>query len=308
MKILVTGATGFLGRYLCPFLISKGHQLFIIGRGSLVDFKCRFSYPCEYYQWDTFLDKKIFSNDNIFSVDAIINLAGESIFGFRWTKEKKDKIYNSRIVTTRNLLDNFSKKGKYPSVVISASAVGYYGDRGNDFLDESSSPGQDFLAKVCFDWEKTVANFANHSRVINTRFGIVLSGSGGFLQKILPIFQKNLGSVMGSGDQWFSWIHIEDLLEVIHFCLLNKNITGPVNLTSPYPVTNRDLTMKIASVLQKKTIFHTPGFVLKLVLGEMSSLMLNSQRVVPQKLTDSDFKFRFNNIDNTLKNILKKDT
>lgn len=234
--------------------------------------------------------------------DVVINLAGASIFT-RWTEEAKRIIRESRITATRNLVE--AVEGSRIQTFFSTSAVGYYGFHGEEVLTEESAPGNDFLAQLAQDWEKEAWKAAERGcRLVITRFGIVLGEKGGALGQMIPLFEKYLGGPMGSGKQWFSWIHIEDLVRAFLFLLDHPEISGPVNFTSPNPVQNHTLAKALGRAMHRPSFFPAPGFMLKLILGEFGAVLLEGQRVIPQRLLKSGFQFRYPEIDQALEKIL----
>lgn len=281
MQILITGASGFIGSALVSFLETKGHQ---VGR----------------------LTRKE-PPPNLENFDAVVHLAGENIFG-RWTKTKKDKILNSRVKGTKLLCETLAKLKQPPNVLISASAIGYYGNRGDEILNEESAPGSDFLAQVCREWEGATKTAKDKGiRVVNLRFGIVLGKEGGALKQMLLPFKLGLGGKMGNGHQWMSWIALDDLLNVILFAIEKENLQGPVNAVSPNAVTNAEFTKALGRALNRPTIFPLPAFAAKLVFGEMAeALLLSSARVLPNKLIDTGFQFRYPEIDSAFEKLFKQ--
>lgn len=228
-------------------------------------------------------------------VDAVIHLSGAGIGDGRWTSERKKVLRSSRIDTTRVLVDSLSRLKKKPRVLLVASAIGYYGTRDDEILTESSANGTDFLALLCRDWEAEARRASTIGiRTVTLRYGIVLSGKGGALPRMLPPFKLGLGGRLGSGQQWMSWIAIEDVLGIIRFAIANEQISGPVNLVAPNPVRNAEFTRLLAGMLHRPAIFPAPAFVLRIMLGEMAdALLLASDRVQPQKLLMAGYKFRF---------------
>jgi uncharacterized protein (TIGR01777 family) len=236
-------------------------------------------------------------------VDAVINLAGTSIFQ-RWTPAYKQQIYDSRVLTTRHVVEGLT--GDRPQTLISTSAVGYYGSRGNDILSESEPCGKDFLSRVGKDWEhEAFAAEKKNVRVVAARFGVVLGRSGGALQQMITPFKWFAGGPMGSGRQWFSWIHISDLLAGLIFMLENVKIRGPVNLCSPAPVTSGELARTLGAVLGRPAVIPAPSFALRLILGEFADTLLASQRAIPEKLLAAGFVFRFPDLKDALNDLCR---
>jgi len=287
MKVLITGGLGFVGTQISNRLIEKGHQVTVVDRAP----EPTASAPqgVTYVPADTTI--KGAWQEEIPGQDAIINLAGASIFT-RWNDKTKALIYDSRVLTTRNVVEAM-EKGK-EALLCSTSAVGYYGFRGDEELAEEDSPGNDFLAQVCVDWEDAANKGTEKgARVVITRFGIVLDKPGGALGQMIPAFRKFVGGPLGSGKQWFSWVHMEDLLRAFMFVFDNKDIHGPVNLCSPHPVRNKDLAKALGKVLSRPSFLKTPAFTLRLVLGEFGYILLEGQKAMPAKLLKHGFRFRY---------------
>jgi uncharacterized protein (TIGR01777 family) len=298
MKVLITGGLGFVGTQLSVRLLERGHQVTVVDRSP----EPHAYTPREviYISGDSTL--KGSWQEEIAHQDGVINLAGTSIFG-RWNDKTKKLIYDSRILTTRNVVDAMSpKKG---SVLCSTSAVGYYGFRNDELINEEGYHGDDFLARVCVDWENEAKMAADKGvRVAITRFGIVLGKTGGALGQMIPAFKKFVGGPLGSGNQWFSWIHMEDLLKAFMFVFENQDISGPVNFCSPNPVRNRELAKALGKILSRPSFLTTPGFMLRLVLGEFGSLLLEGQRVIPAKLLKHGFSFSYPDIKGALEDVV----
>ncbi len=287
MKVLITGGLGFIGTQLSDRLLEKGHQVIVVDR--VPEPAAYTPQRVTYVPADTTM--KGAWQEEIAGQDAVINLAGASIFT-RWNDKTKQLIYDSRVLTTRNVVEAMDKNKE--ALLCSTSAVGYYGFRGDEELAEDDSPGSDFLAEVCIDWEAE-ANKATQkgARVVITRFGIVLGKTGGALGQMIPAFKKFVGGPLGSGKQWFSWVHMEDLLRAFIFVFENKDIHGPVNLCSPNPVRNKDLAKALGKVLSRPSFLKTPAFTLRLALGEFGSILLEGQKVMPSKLRKHGFRFRY---------------
>jgi uncharacterized protein (TIGR01777 family) len=239
--------------------------------------------------------------------DAVYHLAGESIASGRWNEEKKRKIRESRTRGTKLLADALANLSQPPETLISASAIGYYGDRGDELLTESSPPGNDFLADVCVEWEKATEHArAKGVRVVNTRFGIILDKEGGALAKMLPPFRMGIGGRVGDGKQWMSWIALDDVIGALQFVLSNETLNSAVNFVAPNPVTNAEFTKTLGRVLSRPTLFPIPEFGVRLAFGEMAdALLLSSQRVEPRQLTSEGYQFRYANLVDALRVILK---
>ena len=237
----------------------------------------------------------------------MIHLAGESIAEGRWTDEKKQRIRESRVKGTKLLSDALANLSRPPKTLIAASAIGFYGNRGDEILRETSAPGQGFLPEVCIAWEKaTELAMEKGIRVVNTRFGIILSKEGGALAKMLPPFRMGVGGRIGSGRQWMSWIALNDVVEGLNYVLTNESLSGPVNFVAPKPVTNAEFTKTLGRVLSRPTFFPVPAFAARLALGEMAdALLLSSQRVEPVRLNDANYSFRFSELQEALSHLMR---
>ncbi len=294
-NILITGGLGFVGTQASYYFLERGHSV------TLVDhYPSPRSYTPKkavYVFGDTTQKGKW--QEVVSRQDIIINLAGASIFQ-RWNESVKKKIYETRIKTTENVVEAIGEG----AILINASAIGYYGDGEERILTENDPAGSDFLATVCIDWEKSAWKAESKgARVVITRFGIIL-GKGGALEQMVKNFKMGIGGPLGSGNQWFSWIHIVDLLRAMDFCIANSSIRGSLNLTSPNPVRNKELAKAIGEVLRKPSFFKTPAFILKLVLGEFSSALLSSQRVKPERLLKYGFEFKYPHIKDAIASII----
>lgn len=298
MKILITGATGLLGQKIGQQLRMRGHQITVISR-NLESAQKRINFASEILQGDfnvAPLAKKL-------SVDAVIHLAGESVAGGRWTATQKKKIYDSRIEGTKNLLLSLAQA---PSQFIGASAIGFYGDRHSDLLDEAQPAGTDFLAKVCQDWESETfkASAQGVANVAVIRIGIVLANEGGALQKMITPFRLGLGGPLGSGQQWTSWIHIDDIVAAFLWVFENK-LSGTFNGVAPSPVTNYEFSRTLAKTLHRPLAPAIPKIALKLLLGEMSQVVLASQKVSSLKVQKTGFEFKFSSLELALEELIK---
>ena len=237
--------------------------------------------------------------------DVIINLAGASIFS-KWSEEYKKLIRDSRVFTTRNIIEGIPSKFEKEISLFSTSAVGYYGFHGDEELDEESPPGNDFLARLAIEWEAEALKAKEKgTRVVITRFGIVLGEKGGALGQMIPLFKKFIGGPIGSGQQWFSWVHIKDLAEAFAFLIKHPEISGPVNVCSPNPVKNKDLAKALGRALHRPSFMPAPAFMIKLVLGEFGSVILEGQRVLPRRLLKKGFTFQYPDIDKALQSIIQ---
>ncbi len=292
MKILISGASGLIGQEITSLLSEQGHKVLQLHRNTTT------KYP----YWN--IEKKIINLGEEVEIDVVINLAGENIAEGRWTLEKKNRILKSRVAGTQLISTYFSKLPYKPKVLISGSAIGYYGNRNEEILDEKSAKGSGFLADVCNEWE-TATKIATNSgiRVANIRLGMVLSSTGGALAKMLPPFKAGLGGIIGNGKQYMSWVTVSDVAQIITHIIATEKLHGPVNIVSPKPVTNHQFTKILGKILHRPTIFLLPAFLAKIIFGEMANeLLLTSSKVQPQKLLQSGYSFK----DPTLNIALKK--
>lgn len=286
MNILITGGTGFIGRALCRSLIKNGHQVTVLSRQP--------EYAASVCGQPVKAIKSTAALNPDSGFEAIINLAGTPVAGARWTDKRKQLLRDSRLQTTRKLIDYIANSRRKPGVLISASAIGFYGDHGDIILDETSEPVSDFAHQLCADWEAEASKASEYGvRVCLLRIGLVIGKQGGFLKRMLPPFKLGLGGRMGSGKQWMSWIHQADLIGMIEKLLVNDKMTGVYNGTAPNPVTNQVFTSTLAEVLRRPAIVPVPAWVLKLVFGEMATLLLGGQRVLPGRFLDEGFVFRY---------------
>lgn len=291
MNITLTGATGFIGQRLVRELVSRGDAVTVLTR------RARGGSPgLRYVEWDSVTPPVI-------DADAVVHLAGEPV-AQRWTAEVKSRIRSSRVDGTRALVDGILTAQRRPAVLVSASAIGIYGDRGDEVLTETSRPGTGFLADVSVEWERESARAVAHgARVVNPRIGIVLGAEGGALAKMLTPFKAGVGGRLGSGKQWMSWIHVDDMVSLILFALDDDAVVGPLNGTAPAPVRNSEFTTELAGVLHRPALFPVPGFALRTIFGEMSEVLLASQRVVPEKAERLGFQFRCRDLRTALEQI-----
>jgi len=298
MRVFITGGLGFVGTQLSIRLLKRGHEVTVVDHSPKP--KPYTPGQVKYVPADTTIPGAW--QEELLKHDAVINLAGASIFQ-RWNEKTKQLIYNSRIHTTRNVVEAMT--GEKGTLLCSTSAVGYYGFQYDEELIEEDSPGDDFLAKVCVDWEKEALKAADKGvRVTITRFGIVLGKTGGALGQMISAFKKFVGGPLGSGNQWFSWIHMEDLLSAFLFVFDNQDIHGPVNVCSPNPVRNRELATALGKALSRPSFFKAPAFMIRLVLGEFGSVVLEGQRVIPAKLLRQGFMFQYSEITEALKEVI----
>jgi len=293
-KVLLSGSSGLIGAALCKLLEANGYQVKRLVRDG--------TSSAGKIAWT--LDRPI-RPESVSGFNAVVHLAGESIGG-RWTARKKTAIRNSRVVGTRNLAEALARAPQRPNVFISASAIGYYGDRGDEILTEESPSGTGFLPEVCRKWETATKPAADAGiRTVQMRFGVVLSSAGGALEKMLLPFRLGLGGNMGSGRQWWSWVDLQDVVGAILHVMNTGSVFGAVNVVSPHPITNGDFTKALASVLSRPALFPMPAFAARLALGEMANeLLLSSQRVEPAKLVASGYTFQQPYLRESLQSIL----
>ena len=294
MNVALTGATGFIGQRLIARLLLDGHSIHALGRR-------RPAGPSSlgFSEWDS---ERTPPAAALQTADAVVHLAGEPV-GQRWNAEIKTKIRSSRVDGTRRIVDAISMLRQRPQTLICASATGYYGDRGDELLDESASPGVGFLPEVCIEWEREALDSRRHGlRVVLLRTGIVLGKEGGALKQMLTPFKLGVGGPTGSGRQWMSWIHVDDLVGAVVFALAKTDLSGPINGTAPNPVRNRDFTHALGQALGRPAIIPTPVFALKILLGEAAQIALASQRVLPAALEHAGFTFRYEEIGFALRN------
>ena len=298
MKILIAGSSGLVGTALIASLREAGHQVTRLLRTET-------GLPPGAICWDP--QHAEVNPAKFEGHDVLINLAGENISTGPWTDEKKKKIRDSRVLGTHMLSELIAQLENPPKLVINASAIGYYGNRGDEILQEGSRPGEGFLADLCRDWEAaTEAAEKKGIRVVKMRIGVVLSREGGALARMLTPFKMGLGGVLGSGDQYISWITLDDLVGIIQFVMDNASIHGALNAVSPNPVTNREFTKTLGKVLKRPTILPLPAFAVKLLMGEMGeSLLLGSSRVIPNVLMQAGYSFQYADLEKALQYLIK---
>lgn len=298
MKILLSGASGLLGSALSHTLTDNGHEIFRLVRRPLDDDHAIYWKP----------SAGALDSASVDSFDIVIHLGGANLAEGRWTESRKRILVDSRVNSTRLLATTLASLDKKPNLFICASATGFYGDRGDELLTEDAAAGQGFLADLTKQWEQACAPAVQAGlRTVNLRFGIVLSPEGGALRKMLLPFKLGIAGKLGSGDQYWSWISLNDVVGAVQHVIANKSIAGPVNVTAPSPVTNAEFTKTLGRVLNRPTIFPAPAFALKLAMGEMADeALLSSQRVIPRTLADSGYDFIHADLETTLRQLLNR--
>lgn len=297
MKVLITGASGLVGTELQKSFAAKGYDMLLASRKEPKDDK--------HIQWS--IEEGFAEPEKLEGIDAVVHLAGENVNGLRWTDEKKKAIRDSRVLGTRNVVDAISKlKGK-PKVFVASSAIGFYGERGDEEVTESSAAGDNFLAGVSKEWESESRRAEDAGiRTVLLRTGIVLSKDGGALGTMLTPFKLGVGGVVGSGKQWMSWISMEDEIAIINYVIENENIRGAVNAVSPNPVTNQEFTKTLGEVLYRPTFLPLPEFAVSMVFGEMGdALLLASTKVIPKRLLDAGFEFKYPDLKPAIENAVR---
>jgi uncharacterized protein (TIGR01777 family) len=295
-RVLVSGASGLIGSALVPSLKSRGFYVVRLARSG--------SASGDLVVWDP---SQPLLPEAVSGFQAVVHLSGETVAN-RWSENKKANIRSSRVDSTRNLAEGLARTAKRPQVFVSASAIGIYGNRSDEVLREESAPGSGFLAEVCREWEAAAQPAADAGiRCAQMRTGVVLSSEGGALHKMLPPFRKGVGGHLGSGRQWMSWIHIQDMIGAINHILKTDLLRGPVNLVTPKPVTNAEFTETLSAVLSRPTMFPVPAFVMKLAFGQMAEeVLLASQRVEPAKLVSCGYPFQYSDLRKALESVVKK--
>lgn len=298
MKILISGSSGLVGSALMESLETGGHDVARLVRHA----------PSSANEIEWSPDRYSIALARIEGFDAVVHLAGESIAEGRWNDEKKARIRDSRIKSTQLLSESFAQLLQPPKVFVSASAIGYYGNRGDEILTENSKPGDDFLAGVGVEWEKATKKAIEKGiRVANLRFGVILDAHGGALAKMLPPFRMGIGGRIGDGKQWMSWVALDDVVSIIEFVLLNDSLSGPFNVVAPNPVRNAEFTRALGKALSRPAFLPVPAFGARLAFGEMAdALLLSSQRVEPARLKEAGYQFQFPDLSGALKKVVSQ--
>lgn len=299
MKVLITGASGLIGKALQRSFSEKGYEMLLAGRG-----EPKTGNEIQWTVEEGFRDEDLARFEGL---DAVVHLAGENIAGLRWTEEKKKAIRDSRVKGTHNLVNTLAELKQKPRVFIAGSAMGFYGDRGDEIVTETSRPGDTFLSDVCKEWEMESRRAEDSGiRTVLLRTSIVLSKDGGALATMLTPFKFGVGGVVGSGKQWMSWVSLDDVVGIINFALENEHLRGAVNVASPNPVTNEEFTKTLGEVLYRPTILPLPEFAVNLVFGEMGdALLIHSTRVEPKRLQEAGYKFKFTKLRSALEHAVK---
>lgn len=297
MQVTITGASGFIGKRLVSALESSGHRLTIVGRAP----RAGSSPNAQFAVWDP---ERGLPPPSAVQTDAIVHLAGEPV-SQRWSPKVKQRIRDSRVAGTLRLVEAMSQVETKPKVLVCASAVGYYGDRDDEILNEQAKPGTGFLPEVCVEWERAALTAQQLGiRVVLVRIGLVLGAGGGALQKMLPPFKAGVGGKLGSGEQWMPWIHLDDMVGLFQTAVEDDRWSGPINGSAPNPVRNTDFTAAIGRALRRPAIFPVPKFVVKLLYGEMADILFFSQRMIPEAATRLGYQFRYPQLFGALRSIL----
>lgn len=302
-KILITGATGSIGRNLAQQLIARGDEVIVFTRNpKSAQKKIPNATKCVKWEYDRLTDWLIELND----IDVVVHLAGANLGARRWNEEYKKLAYDSRILSTRNLVEAIKAVEQKPKVFICSSAVGIYGNRYDELLDETSSLGDDFMAHICKDWEKEAEKVEQHGiRRVSVRTGLVMQKDEGVLKKMLLPFKLFIGGLLGSGRQWFPWIHIDDIVGIYMHAIDNEKVSGTINGASPSIVTMKEFSKTLGKILKRPSIFPVPKSIMKIVAGEVAEYAVMSQRTSVEKIIKAGYKFKFENLEEALKELLK---
>jgi uncharacterized protein (TIGR01777 family) len=302
-KIIITGATGLIGRKLCSTLLEQGNEITIFTRnpeaakkligGAKNYVKWNYNNPEE---WKDYLNE----------TDSVIHLAGTNLGAKRWNYEFKKELFNSRIESTRQLVDSIKSCGDKPKSFITASAVGFYGDRGDEDLIEKSDPGKDFLSNLCFEWEKEAEKIEDQNvRRVSLRIGLTLSNEDGVLKKFLPPFKMFIGGPLGNGKQWFPWIHIDDIIGIYLYAINNENLSGAVNAASPGIVRMKEFSKTLGKILKRPSLIPVPDFAIRIAAGEFGKYAVMSQNISVEKILNAGYKFKYENLEDALSDLLQ---
>ena len=294
--IVITGGTGFIGQALSHRLQNHGHRLTVFSRRSSEDVEQR----CGRVR----VIDRLSAIPGLGPIDAVINLAGEGIAEKRWSQRRKQVLWDSRVELTEELVRQLDRCPEGPAILVSGSAVGFYGDQQSAIVTEDTSPNDEFTHRMCAAWENAALRAGPERRVCLARTGLVVGRGGGFLQQMLPVFRMGLGGRLGKGTQYMPWIHREDMVDALIYLLDSTGLEGPFNLTAPNPVTNAEFTRTLARVLGRPAVLPAPSPALKLALGEMSRLLLTGQNAVPERLSESSYEFHYSHLEPALKEAL----
>ncbi len=299
MKIFIAGGTGYIGQKLVPALIAEGHELSILTRSQAKAEKL-FGDSCQLVEWD--LNPESPWAEQISEADALVNLSGENLASGRWTEKRRRLFLQSRIDSTRALVEAVRRARQRPKVLINSSAIGFYPGSDEKKMTEETPPGKHFLASLCTQWESEALKIRQFDvRVVLLRIGLVIGPDSGLLKKMLPPFRLGLGGPLGDGRQWMSWIHVDDVVGLIQFALQDAHVDGPINATAPAAVRNSEFTAALARVLHRPAVFRVPAVALKLALGEQGKAALMSQRVLPEKALYYGYSFRYTDVEEALR-------
>jgi uncharacterized protein len=302
-KILITGASGSIGRRLIQNLVSRNDEVIVFTQNAQ-QAQLKLSGVKDIIKWD--YNKPAEWKEHLNGVDAVVHLAGANLGAKRWNEEYKKFAYDSRIISTRNLVEAIKSVERKPKVFICASAVGIYSNRYNEILDETSEPGNDFLANLCKDWEKGAEKVEQFDvRRVSIRTGLVLDNYDGLIKKLLPTFKLFLGGYLESGRQWFPWIHIDDIIGIYLHAIDNQNLSGAVNAASPGIVTNKEFSKTLGKILNRPALFPIPKLALRFISGELGNYITHSQRISVHKILKSGYKFKFENLEAALRELMK---
>jgi uncharacterized protein len=300
MKILITGATGLIGQKLARRLMDEGHSVVALSRSKERGTKL----GLETFEWQP--ERESPPAEALDGVEIVVHLAGEHIAAERWNETQKKRILDSRVRSTKNLVAGMEAMKVRPKAFICASATGFYGDGGERILTENSTAGNDFLSKVCVEWEAAASGAeALGIRVARIRIGIVMALESGALQQMMPVFKLGIGGSLGDGKQWFPWVHVDDTVGIFHHAITNNAVHGAVNAAAPNPVTNAEFTSTLAAALHRPAFFFVPEFALNLALGEMGAMLVASYRVAPQAALASGYQFKYPVLESALSDLLK---